>query len=147
LLHSFLVGDDGRVYEGVGWNIQGLHTQGYNNISLGIAFFGSKEGNAADISPKSSLQLCFNTLLSSQTSPKIQFALGILFALDFKTWCCDGPSPNAQASFSVSIAAPLPPAISQTGMLMDFSANSLSCSLLGKICKSLSLLSHLPLQN
>nr|XP_020034904.1 peptidoglycan recognition protein 4 isoform X2 [Castor canadensis] len=42
--YNFLVGDDGRVYEGVGWNIQGLHTQGYNNISLGIAFFGSKEG-------------------------------------------------------------------------------------------------------
>ncbi|XP_012588706.1 PREDICTED: peptidoglycan recognition protein 3 [Condylura cristata] len=39
---SFLVGDDGRVYEGVGWNIQGLHTQGYNNVSLGLAFFGNK---------------------------------------------------------------------------------------------------------
>ncbi|XP_030679182.1 peptidoglycan recognition protein 3 [Nomascus leucogenys] len=44
--YNFLVGDDGRVYEGVGWNIQGLHTQGYNNISLGIAFFGSKIGSS-----------------------------------------------------------------------------------------------------
>ncbi|KAL0591116.1 Peptidoglycan recognition protein 3 [Plecturocebus cupreus] len=44
--YNFLVGDDGRVYEGVGWNIQGLHTQGYNNVSLGIAFFGSKRGSS-----------------------------------------------------------------------------------------------------
>ncbi|XP_012870621.1 PREDICTED: peptidoglycan recognition protein 4-like [Dipodomys ordii] len=44
--YNFLVGDDGRVYEGVGWNIQGSHTQGYNNISLGIAFFGTKEGHS-----------------------------------------------------------------------------------------------------
>uniref|UniRef100_A0A2K6ULP8 Peptidoglycan recognition protein 3 n=2 Tax=Saimiri boliviensis TaxID=27679 RepID=A0A2K6ULP8_SAIBB len=44
--YNFLVGDDGRVYEGVGWNIQGLHTQGYNNVSLGIAFFGSKRGGS-----------------------------------------------------------------------------------------------------
>ncbi|XP_042637938.1 peptidoglycan recognition protein 3 [Orycteropus afer afer] len=44
--YNFLVGDDGKVYEGVGWNIQGLHTQGYNNISLGIAFFGHNMGNS-----------------------------------------------------------------------------------------------------
>uniref|UniRef100_A0A2K6NZT7 Peptidoglycan recognition protein 4 n=1 Tax=Rhinopithecus roxellana TaxID=61622 RepID=A0A2K6NZT7_RHIRO len=44
--YNFLVGDDGRVYEGVGWNIQGLHTEGYNNISLGIAFFGNKIGSS-----------------------------------------------------------------------------------------------------
>ncbi|XP_062961909.1 peptidoglycan recognition protein 3 [Cynocephalus volans] len=44
--YNFLVGDDGRVYEGVGWNVQGLHSQGYNNVSLGIAFFGSKIGSS-----------------------------------------------------------------------------------------------------
>lgn len=44
-LGSFLVGNDGKVYEGVGWHVQDLHTQGYNNVSLGIAFFGSKIGN------------------------------------------------------------------------------------------------------
>ncbi|XP_075835216.1 peptidoglycan recognition protein 4 isoform X3 [Microtus pennsylvanicus] len=44
--YNFLVGDDGRVYEGVGWNIQGSHDQGYNNISLGIAFFGAQEGHS-----------------------------------------------------------------------------------------------------
>ncbi|KAM7246670.1 hypothetical protein CapIbe_002968 [Capra ibex] len=44
--YNFLVGDDGRVYEGVGWNVQGVHTQGYNNISLGLAFFGSSRGHS-----------------------------------------------------------------------------------------------------
>ncbi|XP_037670255.1 peptidoglycan recognition protein 4 [Choloepus didactylus] len=46
LAYNFLVGDDGGVYEGVGWNTQGRHTQGYNNISLGFAFFGPKEGHS-----------------------------------------------------------------------------------------------------
>lgn len=41
---SFLVGQDGGVYEGVGWNIQGSHTYGYNDIALGIAFIGNFVG-------------------------------------------------------------------------------------------------------
>ncbi|XP_021052480.1 peptidoglycan recognition protein 4 isoform X2 [Mus pahari] len=44
--YNFLVGDDGRVYEGVGWNVQGSHNQDYNNISLGVAFFGTQEGHS-----------------------------------------------------------------------------------------------------
>ncbi|XP_051012890.1 peptidoglycan recognition protein 3 [Acomys russatus] len=46
LAFNFLVGDDGRVYEGVGWRVQGSHAQGYRNVSLGIAFFGSKRGGS-----------------------------------------------------------------------------------------------------
>ncbi|XP_060040413.1 peptidoglycan recognition protein 4 isoform X2 [Erinaceus europaeus] len=46
LAYNFLVGDDGRVYEGVGWDVQGVHTQGYNNVSLGLTFFGTKEGHS-----------------------------------------------------------------------------------------------------
>ncbi|XP_057580552.1 peptidoglycan recognition protein 3-like isoform X2 [Hippopotamus amphibius kiboko] len=44
--YNFLVGDDGKVYEGVGWNVQGMHTRGYNNVSLGLAFFGNKLGSS-----------------------------------------------------------------------------------------------------
>jgi len=75
--HSFLVGDDGKVYEGVGWNVQGSHDQGYNNISLGVAFFGTQEGNATSVdSPsKRSLLLCLDALLPSQASLKSQFLL------------------------------------------------------------------------
>lgn len=44
--YNFLVGDDGRVYEGVGWTVQGTHTPGYSNASLGLAFFGSANGSS-----------------------------------------------------------------------------------------------------
>nr|XP_044994279.1 peptidoglycan recognition protein 4 isoform X2 [Jaculus jaculus] len=54
--YNMLVGEDGRVYEGVGWNVQGSHTQGYNNISLGIAFFGTKEGHSPGPAALSSMK-------------------------------------------------------------------------------------------
>ncbi|KAK6166879.1 hypothetical protein SNE40_023489 [Patella caerulea] len=38
--YSFLVGGDGRVYEGRGWGKEGAHTAGYNNISIAMAFIG-----------------------------------------------------------------------------------------------------------
>ncbi|XP_012514372.1 PREDICTED: LOW QUALITY PROTEIN: peptidoglycan recognition protein 4 [Propithecus coquereli] len=54
--YNFLVGDDGRAYEGVGWNVQGVHTQGYNNISLGFAFFGTKKGHSPSPAALSSME-------------------------------------------------------------------------------------------
>ncbi|XP_027727224.1 peptidoglycan recognition protein 3-like [Vombatus ursinus] len=44
--YNFLIGDDGNVYEGVGWTIQGTHTVGYNDKSLGFAFVGSIAGSS-----------------------------------------------------------------------------------------------------
>ncbi|XP_051852570.1 peptidoglycan recognition protein 3 [Antechinus flavipes] len=44
--YNFLIGDDGNVYEGVGWTTRGTHTVGYNNKSLGFAFVGSKAGRS-----------------------------------------------------------------------------------------------------
>ncbi|CAN7937003.1 unnamed protein product, partial [Ixodes hexagonus] len=38
--YSFLIGGDGRVYEGRGWDRIGAHTLGYNNQSLAFAFIG-----------------------------------------------------------------------------------------------------------
>ncbi|GFR04964.1 peptidoglycan recognition protein 1, partial [Trichonephila clavata] len=38
--YNFLIGGDGRVYEGVGWRNQGSHSINFNSISLGIAFIG-----------------------------------------------------------------------------------------------------------
>lgn len=34
------MGQDGGVYEGVGWNHQGSRTDGYNDIALSITFMG-----------------------------------------------------------------------------------------------------------
>ncbi|XP_006861516.1 PREDICTED: peptidoglycan recognition protein 4 isoform X2 [Chrysochloris asiatica] len=54
--YNFLVGNDGKVYEGVGWNIQGRHTQDYSNISLGFAFFGTKEGHSPNPAALSAME-------------------------------------------------------------------------------------------
>lgn len=60
------------MYEGVGWTVQGVHTQGYNNVSLGLAFFGNKLGNGHPLSSSaresSTLFLCslVSTLLPFQ---------------------------------------------------------------------------------
>lgn len=39
--YNFLVGGDGNVYVGRGWNKVGAHTKGFNDHSLGIAFIGT----------------------------------------------------------------------------------------------------------
>ncbi|XP_056638356.1 peptidoglycan-recognition protein 2-like [Diorhabda sublineata] len=39
--YNFLVGGDGRIYEGAGWHKVGAHTRGYNKNSLGLAFIGN----------------------------------------------------------------------------------------------------------
>lgn len=45
LLHSFLIGEDGHVYKGRGWNIKGDHTgPTWNPISIGITFMGNYMG-------------------------------------------------------------------------------------------------------
>nr|XP_023026146.1 peptidoglycan-recognition protein 2-like [Leptinotarsa decemlineata] len=38
--YNFLVGGDGKIYEGSGWHKVGAHTRGYNSRSLGLAFIG-----------------------------------------------------------------------------------------------------------
>ncbi|KAL3284287.1 hypothetical protein HHI36_018445 [Cryptolaemus montrouzieri] len=39
--YNFLVGGDGEVYFGRGWNKEGAHTYGYNIRSIGISFIGT----------------------------------------------------------------------------------------------------------
>lgn len=38
--YNFLIGGNGYVYIGRGWNIQGRHTNGFNEKSICIAFIG-----------------------------------------------------------------------------------------------------------
>ncbi|XP_022130726.2 peptidoglycan recognition protein [Pieris rapae] len=38
---SFLVGGNGKIYEGCGWLHVGAHTYGYNSKSIGISFIGN----------------------------------------------------------------------------------------------------------
>ena len=39
--YSFLIGGDGRVYEGRGWKRVGAHTGGYNSVGYGVSFIGT----------------------------------------------------------------------------------------------------------
>lgn len=39
--YNFLVGGNGAVYVGRGWDFQGAHTRGYNAKSICIAFIGT----------------------------------------------------------------------------------------------------------
>jgi peptidoglycan recognition protein len=45
--YSFLVGEDGNVYEGRGWDRVGGHATGHNTDSIGICFFGTFTGKSA----------------------------------------------------------------------------------------------------
>ena len=38
---SFLIGGDGLIYEGRGWNQIGAHTYGFNDVGYGIDFIGT----------------------------------------------------------------------------------------------------------
>ncbi|KAF5298158.1 hypothetical protein FQA39_LY02582 [Lamprigera yunnana] len=38
--YNFMIGGDGKVYEGRGWHKIGAHTRNFNSRSLGIAFVG-----------------------------------------------------------------------------------------------------------
>lgn len=40
LPYNFLIGDNGYVYEGRGWNREGAHRSGFNRQSIGITFIG-----------------------------------------------------------------------------------------------------------
>lgn len=39
--YNFLVGGDGNVYVGRGWNVAGVHTFNYNRKSIGVSFIGN----------------------------------------------------------------------------------------------------------
>ena len=41
--YSFLIGGDGSVFEGRGYNVQGSHTQGCNLVGYGVVFMGDCE--------------------------------------------------------------------------------------------------------
>ncbi|XP_059476471.1 peptidoglycan-recognition protein SB1-like [Neocloeon triangulifer] len=38
--YSYLIGEDGNIYEGRGWQRVGAHAPPYNNISIGVCFIG-----------------------------------------------------------------------------------------------------------
>ncbi|XP_017872994.1 PREDICTED: peptidoglycan-recognition protein SC2-like, partial [Drosophila arizonae] len=56
--YNFLIGGDGAVYEGRGWNVLGAHATNWNSKSIGISFMGNfsnSKPTAAMISAAKSL--------------------------------------------------------------------------------------------
>ncbi len=62
--YNFLIGGDGRVYEGRGWGRVGAHTYGYNSASVAFSFIG----NAQDVSPSAAALQAFNDLNACSVS-------------------------------------------------------------------------------
>ncbi|CAF1234774.1 unnamed protein product [Rotaria magnacalcarata] len=59
--YSFLVGEDGNIYEGRGWTYVGAHTYGYNSQSIGISVIGdymSQKPNSAALNSVKALIEC-----------------------------------------------------------------------------------------
>nr|CAD7457623.1 unnamed protein product [Timema tahoe] len=61
---NFLIGGDGKVYEGVGWHKIGAHTKGYNTMALGITLIGNFSGH-----PNGSSGVC---AITDKLPPKVQ---------------------------------------------------------------------------
>lgn len=59
IAYNFLIGCDGNVYEGRGWQAVGAHTMGYNKIALGIGFIGCF---MRELPTKDALNMCRNLL-------------------------------------------------------------------------------------
>ncbi|XP_075990726.1 peptidoglycan recognition protein 1-like isoform X3 [Anticarsia gemmatalis] len=57
LPYNFVIGNEGRVYEGRGWNVVGAHTLGYNRCSMGLAFIGDYREGSSGYSKVTDLQL------------------------------------------------------------------------------------------
>ncbi|XP_023941141.1 peptidoglycan recognition protein 1 isoform X1 [Bicyclus anynana] len=55
--YNFIIGNDGRVYEGRGWNIEGAHTYGYNRCSVGLGFIGDYREEIPNLARVTELQL------------------------------------------------------------------------------------------
>lgn len=62
--YSFLVGEDGRGYEGRGWRYVGAHTSGYNSVGHAICTMGDfmsvRPNDAAMMAVQHLIDCCLN---------------------------------------------------------------------------------------
>ncbi|KAL5278059.1 PGLYRP3.2 family protein, partial [Megaselia abdita] len=68
IAYNFLVGGDGLIYEGRGWDKVGAHTKGFNSDSIGIAFIGTFNGK---LPPGKSLDIVKSLLEEGLKNGKI----------------------------------------------------------------------------
>nr|AEW43446.1 peptidoglycan recognition protein [Solen grandis] len=87
--YSFLVGNDGRVYEGRGWDVSGAHTQNYNSVSYGVAFIGDFSSSLPSASARTAAQ---NLISCGVQSGKISSSYTLSGHRDVGTTACPGTS-------------------------------------------------------
>ncbi len=103
--YNFVVGEDGRVYHGRGWDTIGRHTLGWNSVSISIAVMGDfavrVPNKAAILAIDTVIQQGIDTgkvveeyLLYGHRDARPNFmSPGQAFYEEIKTWQHYGPLP------------------------------------------------------
>nr|WCL16198.1 peptidoglycan recognition protein 3 [Mytilus coruscus] len=85
--YSFLVGEDGKIYEGRGWDKVGAHTSGYNSRGLAASFMG----NFATRAPSSAALNAVKKLIQCGISKgKVSQSYALFGHRDVSTSTCPG---------------------------------------------------------
>lgn len=87
--YNFVVGQDGNIYEGVGWDKVGTHTANYNSRSIGICIIG----NFMNHDPNSAALNAVKKLISEGVDTgKISSTYKLLGHRQVKQTSCPGDS-------------------------------------------------------
>ncbi|XP_076240324.1 peptidoglycan-recognition protein SC2 [Calliopsis andreniformis] len=85
--YSFVIGEDGNVYEGRGWDYVGAHAPGYNSQSIGICVIG----DFSDFLPNKAALKALNALIDYGVSlGKISESYHVLGHRQAKNTLCPG---------------------------------------------------------
>uniref|UniRef100_A0A1B6EI02 Peptidoglycan recognition protein family domain-containing protein n=1 Tax=Cuerna arida TaxID=1464854 RepID=A0A1B6EI02_9HEMI len=95
--YNFLIGGEGVVYVGRGWDVMGAHTKGENNGTLGVAFIGTyinKLPNELQIAAFQKLvdvgirigKIADDYKLQAQCQLQVTAAPGLMLAQNMKSW-------------------------------------------------------------
>ncbi|XP_019877658.1 peptidoglycan-recognition protein 2 [Aethina tumida] len=87
--YNFLIGGDGKVYEGRGWGLSGAHAPNYNSKSIGICFIGKFDS----VSPsEAQLQAARDLLSCGVDSGKLSPSYKLLGHKQVRQTSCPGNS-------------------------------------------------------
>ncbi|GAB6032760.1 peptidoglycan recognition protein 1 [Chamberlinius hualienensis] len=85
--YSFLIGGDGKVYEGRGWGKEGAHTYGWNKEGYGISFIGKYKDS---VPPTVMQEAAKNLVLCGISKNEIQTDYGLYGHRDGTCTECPG---------------------------------------------------------
>ncbi|XP_030385982.1 peptidoglycan-recognition protein SB2 [Scaptodrosophila lebanonensis] len=85
--YNFLIGGDGRIYEGLGFGIRGEHAPKYNSMSIGVAFIGNYH---VTLPPGQMLQAARTLISIAQQRRAVQPNFVLLGHCQTKSTVCPG---------------------------------------------------------